>query len=130
MTHPGSPVYENLVIRAFLTNEASMWTEAHAFSIMNRFTKDQLDESHANIDRWMRLHGISKMKDDEKNALLLVQAWIRRWLVRNTLKQRRDLYTRLAHIDSLDHCKTAMVLNRVLARAWEHVHRGQDMVHD
>ena len=114
--------YENLVIRAVLTNDNDTWIQAHSMSCLYNFSKEQIEECHANIERWLRLHGVTKMNEEEYAALLLVQATIRRWLVRRVLKHQYDMYSRLAQLDSPDHCRRAVSLQRTLARAWEHIH--------
>ena len=113
--------YENLVIRAVLTNDNNMWTEAHAISCVYRFSPSQVETCHENVERWLRLHGVTKMEDEEKAALVLIQSTVRRWLVLRVLKQQYDMYSRLAKLDSQDHCNRAVALQRTLACAWEHI---------
>jgi len=122
MSMSPSEAYENLVIRAVLTNNNDMWTEAHALSVMCRFTPEQVAACHANVERWLRLHGVTKMEDSEKAALILLQSTVRRWLVQRILKQQFDMYSRLAKLDSPDHCKRAVALEKTLACAWKHIH--------
>lgn len=114
--------YENLVIRAVLTNDDNMWTEAHAISCIYKFSPSQVETCHGKVERWLRLHGVTKMEDEEKAALVLIQSTVRRWMVLRAFKHQYDMYTRLAKLDSPDHCKRAVSLERTLACAWEHIH--------
>lgn len=118
---PGS-TYENLVIRAVVTNDNDLWIEAHAWSVLQRFSTDQIHQCHDNVERWLRLHGVTPMKSTERKALLCIQSVIRRWIVLRSLIRQYTMYTRLAQMDSLDHCKHAMALESVLTRAWGHIH--------
>ena len=106
--------YENLVIRAVITNDNSIWMEAHAISQTFCFTPYQVERCHSNVERWLRLHGVTSMEDHEKAATLLIQSVIRRWLVRQVLKQQYNLYTRLAKFDSPDYSKRAISLEKTL----------------
>lgn len=114
--------YENLVIRAVLTNDNNTWMEAHALSSGFGFAPQQVETCHSNVERWLRLHGVTSMEAHEKAATILIQSVIRRWLVQRILKQQYDMYYRLAKFDSPDHCKKAISLERTLACAWKHIH--------
>ena len=114
--------YEKIVTRALLTNDDELWAEAHAFACALKFTPQLLEKCHDNVERWLRLHGVTSMREREKAALLLIQSSVRRWLVHQYLKQQYTMYSRLAMLDSLDHCKRAMSLERTLASAWNHIH--------
>ena len=114
--------YENIVIRAVLTNDNNLWAKAYAITCFNSFSSQQIEMCHANVERWLRLHGVTKMDDHEHAALLIIQSTIRRWLTLRVLKQQFDMYSRLAKFDSPDHCTRAMSLQRTLARAWEQIH--------
>lgn len=114
--------YENLVIRGVLTNDNETWAEAHALSRDYALSSQQIKTCHANVERWLRLHGVTKMKSSERAALLLMQSTVRRWIVQRLLKQQYDMYSRLAKYDSPDHCRKAMSLQTTLACAWKHIH--------
>ncbi len=118
---PGE-VYEKMVIRAVLINDPNLWDEANAFACVHSFNAQQITEYHTNVERWLRLHGITKMDDHEKAALILIQSSVRRWLVLNRIKQQYNMYYRLALMDNHEHSKRAMALQGVLTRAWEHIH--------
>lgn len=122
MSMSPTEAYENLVIRAVITNDNTTWTEAYALSQAFNFAPYQVERCHANVERWLRLHGVTSMEAHEKAATLLIQSVIRRWLVRRVLKQQYDMYARLAQFDSPDYCKRAISLEKTLARAWEHIH--------
>ena len=113
--------YEKLVTRAILTHDDDLWTEAHALSCSMGFTSQQLEKYHSNVERWLRLHGVTPMEEHEKTAVLLIQSSVRRWLVYRSLKQEYNMYARLAKIDSPDHCRHAMSLERTLTCAWQYV---------
>lgn len=113
--------YEKLVTQAILTHDDDLWTEAHALSCSMGFTNQQLEKYHSNVEKWLRLHGVTPMKDHEKAAVLLIQASIRRWLVYRSLKHQHNMYSRLAKLDSPDHCRRAMSLERTLTYAWQRV---------
>ena len=115
-------VYEKLVLRAILTNENDVWIQAHALSYTSGFTPQQIEACHENVDRWLRLHGVTTMKEHEKSALVLIQSTIRRWLILRDLKHQYDMYSRLAQLDSPDHCKRALSLQTTLACAWHRIH--------
>ena len=122
MTAEQMDKYEKVVIHAILTNDDSLWSEAHAISCVYGFTTETLQQCHINVERWLRLHGISEMLPHEKKALTLIQATVRRWLVLKTVQQQMNMYYRLASIDSLDHSKRALVLQNTLACAWGYIH--------
>lgn len=112
--------YENMVTRAILTHNNELWAEAHTLSSV--LGSQQIERCHSNVERWLRLHGVTTMQDHEKTALLLIQSAARRWLVHQYLKRQYNMYSRLAKLDSLDHCKRAISLERTLACAWQHIH--------
>lgn len=124
MTSPAeaTETYEKLITRAILTNDNDLWAEAHALSCASRFTPQQFEKCHYNVERWLRLHGVTSMEQREKDAVLLIQSSIRRWLIKNMLTRQYIMYYRLAKLDSPDHCRRAMSLERTLAYAWQHVH--------
>lgn len=113
--------YEKTVIRAILTHDDELWSQAHALSCIHNLTNETLTQCHLNIERWLRLHGVSKMFPHEEKALILIQSTIRRWIVLKSVQQQLDLYSRLASIDSPDHCTRALKLQKTLAYAWEHI---------
>ena len=114
--------YEKMVIRSILTNSSVLWSESNAFSCVMGLTLEQMESCHCNVERWLRLHGVMTMEDHEKAALLLIQSTVRRWLVHQFLKKQYKMYYRLAQLDSLDHCKRALSLERILACAWNQIH--------
>ena len=114
--------YENIVIRAVMTNDNNMWAEAHAISCVYTFSTQQIEACHANVERWLRLHGVTKMNDREHAALLIIQSTVRRWLTLRFLRQQFDMYSRLAKFDNPDHCKRAMSIQQTVACAWEQIH--------
>lgn len=114
--------YEKLVTRAILTRDSVLWAEAESFATALGFSSQQLDKCHSNVERWLRLHGVTPMNDNEKAAVLLIQTVVRRWLVKKLLKYQYKVYLRLAKLDSPDHCKRALSLERTLACAWQHIH--------
>lgn len=114
--------YEKMVIQALLTNEDELWTEAHAFACAKSFSPQQLQKCHLNVERWLRHHGVTPMEDHEKTAVLTIQSSIRRWIVYTSLKQQYNMYSRLAKLDSPDHCRRAMALERTLTYAWHYIH--------
>lgn len=122
MSMTSTEAYENLVIRAVLTNNNDKWAEAHALSCVYGFSADQIEACHANVERWLRMHGVTKISASEKIAIVRIQASVRRWLVRRVLKQQYDMYSRLAKLDSPDHSKRAVSLQRTLACAWDQIH--------
>ena len=114
--------YENMIIRALLTNDNVKWGEAHALSCIYGFSRAQLEMCHSNVERWLRLHGVTRMKDDEAFALVRIQAAVRRWFVRQALKQQFDMFSRMAKLDNPGHSRRAMALQKTLACAWDHIH--------
>lgn len=118
-----SDMYENIVIRAILTNDNNLWSEAHALSCTYSFSSQVIETCHASVERWLRLHGITKMDDHERSALITIQSAVRRWFVQRALKQQYEMYSRLAKFDSPDHCKKAFALQKTLACAWENIQR-------
>lgn len=122
MTMSPSEAYENLVTRAVLTNDNQAWMEAHALSYTFGFPPQRVEACHSNVERWLRLHGVTSMEDNEKAALLLIQSVTRRWLVKRVLKHHYNMYSRLAKFDSPDYCKRAISLEKTLACAWKHIH--------
>ena len=124
---PGE-VYEKLVIRAVLMNDPNLWDEANTFACVHSFNAQEITEYHMHVERWLRLHGITKMDDHEEAALLLIQSYVRRWLVLKKLKQQFGMYYRLAKLDNHEHSHQALSLQRILTRAWEHVHRRENVI--
>ena len=122
MELPPGEAYERLVIRAVLSNDTDLWDEAHMFACYHRFNEQQITEFHANVERWLRLHGVTKMKEHEKAALILIQSTVRRWLALNRIKQEYNMYYRLALMDNHEHSKHALILQGVLTCAWKHIH--------
>ena len=116
--------YERVVIRAVLTGSNELWSEAHVISCVHDFTTEKIKQCHLNVERWLRLHGVSRMFPNEKKSLILIQSTVRRWLVLKKIQQQMNMYTRLANIDSPDHSKRALTLQRTLAYAWHHIQSG------
>ena len=122
MTSANMGEYERVVIRAILTNDDNLWNEAHRISCVYGFSTCNLQKCHVNVERWLRLHGISEILPHEKKATILIQASVRRWLVLRKIREQMDMYSRLASIDSLDHCKRALALKATLTHAWNYIH--------
>jgi len=116
--------YERVVTRALLTNEDHLWAEAHALACSYGFSPVNILNCHANVERWLRLHGVSEMRPCEKKAIILIQATVRRWLVLSKIHQQMNMYARLAGIDSPRHSNRAIALQKTLTRAWERIHSG------
>lgn len=124
---PGE-AYEKLILRAVLTSDTNLWAEANAHACAHAFNAQQISRHHMNVERWLRLHGVTKMKDQEQAAVVLLQASIRRCLVLKRLKQQFDMYYRLAKLDNHEHSHRALSLQRILTRAWQQVHRRKNMI--
>lgn len=122
MSMSPTEAYENIVTRAVLTNDNNLWAEAHALACVCEFSPQNLEVCHANVERWLRLHGVTKMEENEKRALLIMQSVVRRWMVQRVLKHQYDVYSRLAKLDSLDHSRKAESLRKTLACAWKQIH--------
>jgi hypothetical protein len=120
--------YEKLIIRAVLTNDTDLWDEANALACAHRFNAQQVARYHTNVEKWLRLHGITEMKDYEKAALLLIQASIRRWVVLNHIKREYNMYYRLALMDNHEHCRRAIILQGILTCAWKQIHRRENVI--
>jgi len=117
---PGE-TYEKMVIRALLTDNTGVWAEANAYAYVHGFNQQQIQRCHVNVERWLRLHGVTNMKEHEKSALVLIQASMRRYLVLQALSRQFDMYYRLAKLDNHEHCKRALILQRILTCAWHQV---------
>ena len=111
--------YEKMVIRAVLTDDTRIWSEANAYAQVHRFNQQQIQRCHKNVERWLRLFGVTKMEEREKHALLLMQSVVRRYLVLKRLKMRFDMYYRLIRLDNHEHCNRALQLQRILTCARE-----------
>lgn len=121
-------MFEEMVIRTLLTKDQSLWGYVEQFVLANHFTSEELEMCYRNVDRWMRLHGAKEMEKGEKDAVLVVQSFVRRHLVLNRIRARCELYRRLALIDDATLSTEALKLERILARAREHMHKRKDMV--
>ena len=121
-------MFEEMVIRTLLTKDQSLWEYVEQFVLANHFTGEELEVCYRNVDRWMRLHGAKDMERDEKDAVLIVQSFVRRHLVLNRIRARCELYRRLAMIDDASLSTQALKLERILARAREHMHERKYMV--
>ena len=117
---PGE-VYEKMVIRAIVTGNSIFWDEANAYACMHRFNCEEVEGYHSNVERWLRLHGVTKMKEHETAALLLIQSVARRFLVLERLKLQFEMYYRLAQLDNHEHIKRASSLQKVLTCAWGYI---------
>ena len=120
--------YEQLIIRAVLTNDTDLWAEANAFACVHSFNAQQMTRYHTNVERWLRFHGVTKMKDHERDALILIQASMRRWIVLHRIKKEYNMYYRLALMDNHEHSKHALALQGILTRAWEHIHSRENVI--
>lgn len=118
MSMTPTEAYEKMVIRAVLTNDTDKWVEAHTLSCVYGFSKRQIEACHASVERWLRLHGVTKISEGEITAIVLIQSAVRRWLVLRLLQRQYDMYFRLAQLDSPDHCRRALAIQRTLACAW------------
>ena len=121
-------MFEEMVVRSLLTKDPDLWQYVEQFVLANHFTEQELTRCYKNVDRWMRLHGAKEMEKDEKNAVLLIQAWIRRQLVLERISSRCELYRRLAMIDDAMLSREALKLERILASARKQMHMRKHVV--
>lgn len=105
--------FEKTVIRAMLTRDMSLLREADKIALENRFTADRVIQCQANVERWLRLHGIGKLLPHESRAVLKIQANVRRWCVRSRLRKRYAMLMNLARLDDIRYLAEAQKLHWV-----------------
>ena len=106
-------LFEKTVIRAMLTRDMSLLREADKIALENRFTADRVIQCQANVERWLRLHGIGKLLPHESRAVLKIQANVRRWCVRSRLRKRYAMLMNLARLDDIRYLAEARKLHWV-----------------
>lgn len=120
--------YEKMIIRAVLMDDTDLWAEANTHACAHSFNAIEIERCHTNVEKWLRLHGVTKLKEREKAAIILIQSSLRRYLVLKKLNQQFDMYSRLARLDNYEHSKRALTLMRILTCAWQQVHRRKNVV--
>ena len=121
-------MFEEMAVRSLLTKDQSLWQYVEQFVIANHFTDEELERCYRNVDRWMRLHGVRDIQAKERDALLLVQACIRRHLVLSRICTRCELYRRLALIDDATLSRQVCRLEKILACARKQMHQRKHLV--
>ena len=103
--------FEKTVIRALLTPNMSLLKEADRIAIENNFTAEMVIQCQANVERWLRLHGIGKLLPHESQAVLKIQANVRRWEVRSKLRKKYMMLMNLARMDDIGYLSEAKKLS-------------------
>ena len=107
-------LFEQTVLRALLTPNMNLLKEADRIAVENNFTADMVVQCQANVERWLRLHGIGKLLPQEHAAVLKIQSSMRGWNVRSKLKKRYNMLMNLARMDDIQYLQEAQKLMWVM----------------
>lgn len=107
---------EQMLLVAILDNSEEQHAQAQAYAREHKFTQKQIDTACKKVLSFLRWHGVQKLHENEKNALIKLQAFFRRLLVEKKLRKQMKYWERLAKLDALEHFKKAEEIYKVLQR--------------
>lgn len=105
---------EQMLLEALLDNSETLHAEAQAHATEHNLTQNQIDTACDKVTSWLRFHGITKLRTHERSALIRIQSFFRKYLVRKRLFEQLHFWTRLAKTDCLEHMKHAEKIYNVL----------------
>ena len=106
--------FEQMLLVAILDNCEEQHARAQAYAREHNFTQKQVDTACKRVLSFLRWHGIQKLQDNEKKALVKMQAFFRRLLVQKKLRKQMEYWERLAKIDDVQHFAKAEQIYKVL----------------
>ena len=106
--------FEQMLLVAILDNCEDQHARAQAYAREHKFTQKQVDTACKRVLSFLRWHGIQKLHDNEKEALIKMQAFFRRLLVQKKLRTQMQYYERLAKLDDVVHFAKAEEIYKVL----------------
>jgi len=109
-----SAEFEQLLLVAILDNCNEQHRKAQQYATDHNFTQKQVDTACKRVLSFLRWHGIQKLHDNEKEALIRLQAFFRRLLVQKKLRKQMEYWERLAKIDDVSHFAKAEEIYKVL----------------
>jgi len=108
--------FEQMLIVAILDNCEEQHARAQAYAREHNFTQKQVDTACKHVLSFLRWHGIQKLHNNEKEALIKMQAFFRRLLVQNKLRKKMKYWHRLGKLDDVQHFAKAEQIYKVLQR--------------
>ena len=94
--------FEQMLLIAILDNCEEQHRKAQEYATEHNFSQKQVDSACKRVLSFLRWHGIQKLHDNEKEALIKMQAFFRRLLVQKKLRKK--------WIGSLFFCLVAKIL--------------------
>ena len=107
---------EQMLVLAIVNNSEELHAEAQAHAQKHRLTQTQVNETCKRVMTFLRWHGLKKLFEIERTALIRIQSFFRMIYVRKQLQNRMRYWERLAKIDSIDHLQEAEQIYKVLQR--------------
>ena len=108
--------FEQMLLIAILDNCEEQHRKAQEYATEHNFTQKQVDSACKRVLSFLRWHGIQKLHDNEKEALIKIQAFFRRLLVQKKLRKQMEYWERLAKLDDVAHFAKAEEIYKVLQR--------------
>jgi hypothetical protein len=108
--------FEKMLLVAILDNCEEQHARAQAYAREHNFTEKQVDTACKRVLSFLRWHGIQKLHDNEKKALIKMQAFFRRLLVQKKLRKQMEYWERLGKLDDVQHFAKAEEIYKVLHR--------------
>lgn len=108
--------FEQMLLVAILDNSEEQHSRAQDYAREKKFTQEQIDAACNKIMKFLRWHGIHELHENERKALIKMQAFFRMLLVQKKLRKQMHYWERLAKIDSLEHFAKAEEIYKVLHR--------------
>jgi hypothetical protein len=106
--------FEEIVLRAVINNSEELHLEAQNYANEHNLTETQIDRACENVTNFIGQYGIQYFLPQETNAIVKIQAFFRKLLVRKKLLQNMQFWERLAKSDCIEHIHKAEQIHTVL----------------
>lgn len=107
--------FETAVVNGVVTGDRRWCMVADRIAVEQNITRKDVSIAKIKIERWLRTRGILRMLPFEKQALLKLQSFFRKYLTRCNLWRKYAILLRLSS-DSRENALKAALYYKVLTR--------------
>jgi len=107
---------EQMLLVAILDNSESLHADAQSYARSQNFTQKQITKACKKVTSFLKFHGVSRLLEKERKAIIKLQAFFRMCNARSRLRKLMLYWENLAKLDSLDHMEEAEKIYKVLNR--------------
>ena len=105
--------FETAVVNGVVTGDRRWCILADRIATEQNITNQDVMASKIKIEKWLRTRGILKMLPHEKQALLTLQSFFRKYLARCGMWRKYAIFQRLSS-DNKDHAVRAASILKIL----------------